>query len=206
MGLRASSGNWAICLATKLLPSVASCLFISTSPVPDEIVTTSATFPISRCIATSVGFATSAVTEVRTAFLKPVAWTSTVYWSGGIRVKTNEPASFVVWVRLKFFPEFVSVTFAPATTFPCGSVTLPCTDEVVAVWARTLQQQASKNRRPHATENRRSFLELCFFIGFLQCKLFQALIALLSQRTDWFEEVMPWSGETNSFPNYSDDS
>src|SRR6185369_11656496 len=40
------------------------------------------------------------------------------------------PESVVVWVREKFFSEFVRVTVAPAIRFPCGSMAFPLMADV----------------------------------------------------------------------------
>src|ERR1041385_9233582 len=79
-----------------------------------------------------------------TAFLKPDASTSTRYGPGGTCSKTKIPLSLVVWLRAVFVSVFVSVTVAPLTTFPCGSATVPRTDDVLLCARAVVAKRASK--------------------------------------------------------------
>src|SRR5215472_10748863 len=98
------------------------------------------------------------------------------------------PASFVLVVRLALVPGLISVTVAPATTFPCGSVTTPRTDDVPCAVALPTRRR-SKNR---LDRYRTTFLRtLCLFIGSSSGKgryfvfIQESNVTLVSRKPAW---------------------
>src|SRR5687767_541930 len=81
--------------------------------------------------------------------------------------KKNCPLSFEVAVRDRLVSGLESVTVAPATTLPCGSLITPLTDDVL-VWPKAMWQDNKKTRSVPNESTNLNFGKPGLFIWFLQ--------------------------------------
>src|SRR5436305_12326582 len=68
-----------------------------------------------------------------------------------MRSKAKWPSSLDVCVRVVFVAGLTRLTVAPATTLPCGSVTVPRTEDVPVCADAVAQQSASRREQRSAS-------------------------------------------------------
>src|SRR5580704_10018930 len=124
---------WSVAPLT-VLPTVAFKVWRS-APVVTETSTVSATEPISRVTLRVSEAPTFTIWSTSFETRNPVLLTETVYLLGTTFAKKYLPLSFVASVRAIFVAVSVKVTVAPTMAPPDGSVTVPATVPVDALWA-----------------------------------------------------------------------
>src|ERR1700722_4591992 len=131
---RPMDGRFSKSSPQTVLPTVAFKV-CSAAPFVTVTSTVSATEPISRVMLSVSEAPMFTIWSTSLETRKPVLFTVTVYLLGTAFAKKYPPVSFVVSVRAIFVAVSVKVTAAPTTAPPDGSVTVPATVPVDALWA-----------------------------------------------------------------------
>src|SRR4029077_16982504 len=129
--LRARKGRLFTCSSLKAFPTL--CASVFRVGAADSTITRSEIAPISILMSKFVGVAMRTLTFDVMEALKPSLTTSTLYVPGGSCTKLNSPFLSVSVVRSALLAMSVTVTFAPLTAAPAGSLTVP--DKLPTFWA-----------------------------------------------------------------------